>query len=201
MTTNLSNESPVACELTDAALTSRLDELRTAFPPHIKEVCELADGYRLRFAWDVDRIREIGDFIAFESTCCRFAVFRLDVEEGKQQLWLQITGPRGTKEFLEGAMLGSVGGADREEPADEAAAPPGRALTRTGIVTLGGAAIAVLCCIVPVLGIVGLGAGTAAYAGYLDAGAAVGLVAGASLVALGRFARRRYAEKRSARDR
>ena len=201
MTTNLSNENPVACELTDAALTSRLDELRTAFLPHVKEVRELADGYRLRFAWDVDRIREIGGFIAFESNCCRFAMFRLDVEASKQQLQLQITGPRGTKEFLQGAMLGCVRGAEGEEPADEAAAAPGRALTRTGIATLGGAAVAVLCCVVPVLGIVGLGAGTAAYAGYLDAGAAVGLVVGASLVALGRFARRRYAEKRCACDR
>jgi len=42
----------------------------------------------------------VTEFIGAESQCCPFLRFRLTLEPGGGPLWLELTGPPGTREFL-----------------------------------------------------------------------------------------------------
>ena len=74
----------------------------------------LPDGVALRFAAEPERLAILATFIDLERRCCAFLRFRLTVEPGGGPVWLELTGPPGTREFL-AAELGPA---------------PARALTR-----------------------------------------------------------------------
>ncbi len=42
----------------------------------------------------------LGEFIQLERQCCPFLRFQLTVEPGGGPIWLELTGPPGTREFL-----------------------------------------------------------------------------------------------------
>jgi hypothetical protein len=92
---------PVACSLTEPELAERragvLGEVRRA-----QEGARwLADGVALRFAAEPERLALLARFIDLERRCCAFLRFRLTVEPGGGPVWLELTGPPGTREFLE----------------------------------------------------------------------------------------------------
>jgi len=95
---------PVACSLTEPELVERragvLGEVRRA-----QEGARwLPDGVALRFAAEPDRLALLATFIDLERRCCAFLQFRLTVESGGGPVWLELTGPPGTREFLEGEL-------------------------------------------------------------------------------------------------
>jgi len=77
-------------------------------------VRELADGYAFRFAGD-DRWKALlFDFVNAERTCCTFFKIELSFEPGLGPIWLRLTGPEGTKRFIEETFLSDrVSGAAR----------------------------------------------------------------------------------------
>ena len=95
---------PVACSLTEAELAERragvLSEVRRA-----QEGARwLPDGVALRFAAEPERLALLATFIDLERRCCAFLRFQLTVEPGGGPVWLELTGPPGTREFLEGEL-------------------------------------------------------------------------------------------------
>ena len=66
----------------------------------VSEVTELSDGFRYQFASEVELIAELVNLIQLEHQCCPFLTFRLTVEPGDGAVFLEMTGPAGTKEFL-----------------------------------------------------------------------------------------------------
>jgi hypothetical protein len=66
----------------------------------VSEVTELEDGFRYRFAMNGDVLPELTKLIQLEHQCCPFLTFRLTVEAGTDSVDLELTGPKGTKEFL-----------------------------------------------------------------------------------------------------
>jgi hypothetical protein len=67
----------------------------------------LPDGVLLRFAADPEQLEMLATFIALERRCCAFLRFRLTVEPGGGPVWLELTGPPGTREFLAAELAGA----------------------------------------------------------------------------------------------
>jgi hypothetical protein len=95
---------PVACSLTEPELAERragvLGEVRRAR----EDARWLPDGVALRFAAEPERLALLATFIDLERRCCAFLRFRLTVEPGGGPAWLELTGPPGTREFLEAEL-------------------------------------------------------------------------------------------------
>lgn len=94
-------ELPIVCLLTDAQRQSRRMEVLQPFKARVQEIKPLETGYAFRFAADDASWDEVMRVIGLERKCCPFLQFRLTVEPNEGPVWLELTGPRGTKAFLE----------------------------------------------------------------------------------------------------
>jgi hypothetical protein len=94
------SDLPIACSLTAPELQERrrivLQKVRSA----VVEVRELENGYAFSFPSAGDWLGELAGLIDLERQCCPFLQFRLTVEADGGPLWLEMTGPEGTKDFL-----------------------------------------------------------------------------------------------------
>jgi hypothetical protein len=73
-----------------------LQKVRTA----ALELKESAAGFAYRFPPDASLLADLFTMIQLEHQCCPFLKFTLTVEAGDGPTWLEMTGPPGTKEFL-----------------------------------------------------------------------------------------------------
>jgi hypothetical protein len=72
---------------------------RRLFAGSAPERISLVDGYAFRFA--EEQLLELARFLENERRCCPFLRFELVVEPPGEEIWLRMTGPSGTREFLE----------------------------------------------------------------------------------------------------
>jgi hypothetical protein len=91
---------PIACTLTSAELQERRTTLLRKVRSAVVVVKELDDGYAYSFPSEGEWIRELAGLIDFERQCCPFLRFRITVEANGGPMWLEMTGPEGTKDFL-----------------------------------------------------------------------------------------------------
>ena len=96
-----STQLPIACNLNDAEFRERRADLLRTFQGALLETRELDDGYAYQFPSDPDWISQMAQLITFERACCPFLRFNLRVEPDNGPLWLELTGPPGTREFLQ----------------------------------------------------------------------------------------------------
>ena len=93
---------PIACTLTSAELQERrrtvLQQVRSA----VVETVELENGYA--FSIPVAWFAEVANLIDLERQCCPFMTFNMKVA-GDGPLRLELTGPEGTKQFLETTFM------------------------------------------------------------------------------------------------
>jgi hypothetical protein len=92
---------PVACTLTGPELQERrrtvLQQLRSA----VVEVMELETGYAYCFPSQPELLDELAKLVGLERQCCPFLTFRITIAADSGPIWLEMTGPEGTKEFLQ----------------------------------------------------------------------------------------------------
>lgn len=69
---------------------------------HALERVERPDGFAWRFEARSDVLQAIATVIDAERQCCAFLRFELTVAPGNGPVWLAVTGPAGTRDFLEG---------------------------------------------------------------------------------------------------
>lgn len=93
-------ELRVACSLTDHELQERRNIVLQKIGGSVLEVKELESGYAYRFPSDEGSLMEIAQLINLERRCCSFLNFRVSVEAGDGPMWLELSGPEGTKSFL-----------------------------------------------------------------------------------------------------
>jgi hypothetical protein len=93
-------ELPIACTLTPDALRARRAGLLSDLLRRADGQDDLPDGLRLRFAPGADTLATISRAVEAERQCCRFLRFRITVEPDGGPLFLELTGPPGTVEFL-----------------------------------------------------------------------------------------------------
>ena len=96
-----STDLPIACNLTDPEFQRRRANLLETFQGAILETKEIAEGYAYRFLADGNWIIELARLITFERECCPFLKFNLRIEPANGPVWLELTGPEGTREFLQ----------------------------------------------------------------------------------------------------
>lgn len=101
METSKTTTSAVACTLGASELRKRQEEFRTRLLDLVTTARETEDGYTFAFApTSIDAVREL---VALESECCSF--LKLTVEDRDGQIWLSLSGPEGTKEFVRETWL------------------------------------------------------------------------------------------------
>jgi len=92
---------PIACELTSAEIQARREGLLPGLLAQAQERVALPQGFRWRFAASGEFLAAAAKTIDAERQCCRFLQFVLTVESNAASIWLEITGPQGTAEFLD----------------------------------------------------------------------------------------------------
>ena len=99
---------PIACTLLEAERQQRRHHVIERVFSRVQETRPLDDGYAIRFTADDAALAELMQLIRLERQCCAFLRFGLTVEPGDGPVWLELTGPEGTKSFLESGLgLGS----------------------------------------------------------------------------------------------
>lgn len=94
------DEKPIACSLTAAELERRR-ALVEALSSSISATEPIDDGYRLTFEGADDILTDIVNLIRLERKCCPFLRFQLTAAPHEGELVLTLTGPAGTRQFLE----------------------------------------------------------------------------------------------------
>jgi len=91
---------PIACELAANEIAARREGLLPGLIARAQERIDLPDGFRWRFAAGSEVLSAITQAIDLERQCCKFLNFVLIVEPDAGPIWLEVTGPAGTAEFL-----------------------------------------------------------------------------------------------------
>jgi hypothetical protein len=113
MDQDTSDALPVACTLTAAEAAAMRDDLLPALLTRATARERIEGGFRWRFAPEADLLTKVAAVIETERRCCRFLRFALVVEPGDGPVWLALTGPEGTEEFLSG-FTGATATASRQ---------------------------------------------------------------------------------------
>lgn len=98
------SDLPLVCTLGPAALKARSEDLLGGLVRRAEERFDVPNGYRVRFTPAEDVLPTIAKVIDVERRCCRFLRFQVTVDPDDGPIWLEFTGPPGTREFL-GGML------------------------------------------------------------------------------------------------
>ncbi len=91
---------PVACTLSQPDLAKRRAGLFADLARRRQEARWLPEGVTLRYGSEQGTLALLGEFIQLENQCCPFLRFQLTVDPGGGPIWLELTGPAGTREFL-----------------------------------------------------------------------------------------------------
>jgi hypothetical protein len=91
---------PVVCTLRPGELKARATQLLPAVVAAATTRSELENGFRFEFQPDGDVLASIARMIEAERQCCQFLRFQLTIEPGGGPIALELTGPRGTRDFL-----------------------------------------------------------------------------------------------------
>ena len=94
------SELPIACNLTDSDFQERRAGVLKMVADGVMETKELNDGYAYRFPSDSSWLATLAKLITVERACCPFLRFNLRIEPAEGPIWLELTGPPGTKDFL-----------------------------------------------------------------------------------------------------
>ena len=64
------------------------------------EIQELPDGFAFRLRYEVVSLAELAKWISYESKCCPFFDFEIQLERDNGPLWLKLRGKEGIKPFI-----------------------------------------------------------------------------------------------------
>jgi hypothetical protein len=92
---------PIACALDLTELARRRDTLLPGVIARADQAEVLPDGARWRFTASSDLMLALATMIDAERRCCPFLRFQVLAEPDNGPVWLEVTGPAGTRDFLE----------------------------------------------------------------------------------------------------
>lgn len=91
----------IACKLTSSELQQRKATVIASLKRQLVTKEALPKGYRYQFKGTDALLDELLDFVKTERLCCDFFQFTLEITGDASDAWLSITGPEGTKTFIE----------------------------------------------------------------------------------------------------
>jgi hypothetical protein len=89
---------PVVCTLTRDTMATRKAGLLTGLVQRAESTEQTADG--IRFRLPPDTLSAVLSTVEAERQCCRFLRFDISIEPDGGPIWLSLSGPLGTREFL-----------------------------------------------------------------------------------------------------
>lgn len=92
--------STLTCKLSSPEQEARKSTMLASLQKQVRGKKELKNGYAFRFENTDAVIDELTAFIKAERTCCDFFAFGLRVPGDGSDIWLDLTGPAGVKEFI-----------------------------------------------------------------------------------------------------
>lgn len=96
---------PIACSLTDAEFRKRREGLLSEIKAGVLETSELRNGFIFCFPKDDSWILKLAEMITLEHECCPFLNFKMTVNSNKDSICLELSGQKGTKEFVSSLFL------------------------------------------------------------------------------------------------
>lgn len=90
----------LSCSLTTSELRQRKETVIESLKAQVLQKKELKKGFAYRFTGTDKMVDELVEFVKTERACCHFFVFNLSISGDKSEAWLEITGPKGAKEFI-----------------------------------------------------------------------------------------------------
>jgi hypothetical protein len=97
----MAGDRPLVCTLTPETVQTRRAGLLPGLLTRSDSWETLSDGYRLMFVATGDTLIAIARTIEAERQCCRFLRFTVTVSPRGGPIELDVTGPPGTREFLD----------------------------------------------------------------------------------------------------
>lgn len=94
------NKKELSCKLTTPELRQRKETIIKNLKSQILAKEELKNGYAYKFPGTDSMIDELAEFVKAERECCDFFVFQLSISGDKGETRLEITGPKGVKDFI-----------------------------------------------------------------------------------------------------
>ena len=95
---------PIACSLTPEQRRDRRDGLLSGLVAESTGHVRLPNGYRWSFDSTPGLVSRIAAAIEGERSCCRFLTFHVGADPDLGPVVLEVTGPEGTREFLDQLM-------------------------------------------------------------------------------------------------
>jgi hypothetical protein len=93
-------EKSLACKLTTPELQERKRTVIADLKKSLIEKVEMENGIKYKFESTDDLIDRVTSFIKTERLCCDFFDLKLSVATETGYMWLELSGPEGTKEFI-----------------------------------------------------------------------------------------------------
>jgi hypothetical protein len=89
---------PVVCTLTSATIETRKAALLPGLVARAERTEDTSEGLRIRLPGDA--LRDVLCTVDAERQCCRFLRFTIIAEPDEGPIWLDLSGPPGTRAFL-----------------------------------------------------------------------------------------------------
>lgn len=93
-------ERTIACKLPSPEMQKRKATVIASLKKQILEKKDLKNGYAYRFKGTDSVLDELAEFVKTERLCCDFFDFELKISGDASSAWLNITGPKGAKNFI-----------------------------------------------------------------------------------------------------
>ena len=90
---------PIVCTLTPDALAARKADLLPGLVRRADAREDMPNGVRFRFP--PDTLTALAATIDAERRCCQFLRFEITMEPAGGPIWVSLSGPPGTREFLD----------------------------------------------------------------------------------------------------
>jgi hypothetical protein len=95
------NKGEMVCKLTNSELQKRKATVIADLKKKILDKKELKNGYAFKFEASDEILDELTDFVKAERQCCDFFQFAILVNASHSEVWLELTGEEGAKEFIQ----------------------------------------------------------------------------------------------------
>jgi len=93
-------EIKLTCKLTTPELQQRKKTVIAALKNQVLEKIETENGFKYKFEGSDKMLDLLSSFIKTERLCCDFFVFTLTASGDTKFIWLELSGPEGTKDFI-----------------------------------------------------------------------------------------------------
>lgn len=97
----LTEQASLTCKLTTPELQQRKKTVIAELKNQVLEKVETAQGFKYKFEGSDKMLDLLNSFIKTERLCCDLFVFNLTASSDTKFAWLELSGPEGTKNFIE----------------------------------------------------------------------------------------------------